>query len=40
MLTLILNVIGLILGVKWFGWWFLLPAMLCSTNIKVNNNIT
>lgn len=38
MITLVVNIIGLIIGVHWFGWWFLVPAILAGASIKVNGS--
>ena len=29
-----INIAGLIVGVAWFGWWFLVPAFLLSFKVK------
>jgi len=32
-ITLLIILSGLVLGVHWFGWWFLVPAILLKTKV-------
>jgi hypothetical protein len=37
LVTFGINLIGIILGIRWFGWWFLVPGFLCALRISINN---
>lgn len=36
-ITTLINIIGLTLGVGWFGWWFLVPGILVAVKITGRN---
>lgn len=38
-ITFLINLSGVILGVVWFGWWALVPCLLCWIELHRNGMV-
>ncbi|MEN9389660.1 MAG: hypothetical protein RLY61_744 [Candidatus Parcubacteria bacterium] len=32
-MTILIFISGIVLGIHWFGWWFIVPAILLKTKV-------